>query len=58
MPVYQYDPRRTALLLVDPYNDFLAEGGEMWPMVKSVADEVGLLDHLRAVDSLWSSATT
>jgi hypothetical protein len=22
-----YDPRRTAILLVDPYNDFLSEGG-------------------------------
>jgi pimeloyl-ACP methyl ester carboxylesterase len=22
-----YDPRRTAILLVDPYNDFISEGG-------------------------------
>jgi hypothetical protein len=26
-----YDPRRTAVLLVDPYNDFLSEGGKIWP---------------------------
>ena len=45
----RYEPSRTALLLVDPYNDFLSDGGKIWPMVKDVADEVGLLDHLRAV---------
>jgi nicotinamidase-related amidase len=44
-----YDPARTAVLLVDPYNDFLSEGGKIWPRLKRVADEVGLLDHMRAV---------
>jgi nicotinamidase-related amidase len=45
----QYNSRRTGLLLVDPYNDFLSDGGKLWPMLKEVADEVGLLDNLRAV---------
>lgn len=40
---------RTALLLVDPYNDFLSPGGKLWPLVEPVARAVGLLDHLRAV---------
>ncbi|MFD5574771.1 isochorismatase family cysteine hydrolase [Streptomyces cadmiisoli] len=44
-----YDPRHTAVLLVDPYNDFISEGGKAWPRVESVAEQVGLLDHLRAV---------
>jgi nicotinamidase-related amidase len=44
-----YNSRRTGLLLVDPYNDFLSDGGKLWPMLKEVADEVGLLDNLRAV---------
>lgn len=44
-----YDPRRTAVLLVDPYNDFLSEGGKVWPRVEAVARQVGLLDHLRSV---------
>ncbi|MET7460170.1 isochorismatase family cysteine hydrolase [Nonomuraea sp. NPDC005501] len=44
-----YDPRHTAVLLVDPYNDFLSEGGKVWPRVESVAQQVGLLDHLRSV---------
>ncbi|SOF02361.1 Nicotinamidase-related amidase [Streptomyces sp. OV198] len=44
-----YDPRRTAVLLVDPFNDFLSEGGKIWPRLAPVAEEVGLLEHLRAV---------
>ncbi|MFB7331493.1 cysteine hydrolase [Streptomyces adustus] len=44
-----YDPGRTAVLLIDPYNDFLSEGGKVWPRLEPVADEVGLLDHLRSV---------
>ena len=44
-----YDPNTTALLLVDPYNDFLSEGGKFWPRAKAIAEEVKLLDHLRAL---------
>ncbi|MFD5656345.1 cysteine hydrolase family protein [Streptomyces hirsutus] len=44
-----YDLRRTAVLLVDPYNDFLSEGGKVWPRLEPVAGSVGLLDHLRSV---------
>ncbi|MGW7044586.1 isochorismatase family cysteine hydrolase [Streptomyces avermitilis] len=44
-----YDRTRTAILLVDPYNDFLSEGGKIWPAVSHVALEVGLLDNLRTV---------
>ena len=45
----RYPRDRTALLFVDPYNDFLSEGGKLWPHVRAIADEVGLLDNLRAV---------
>jgi nicotinamidase-related amidase len=44
-----YDPKTTAVLLVDPYNDFLSEGGKLWPLAKPIAEEVGLLDNLRAI---------
>ena len=44
-----YTRQRTALLLVDPYNDFLSEGGKLWRLVEEVAREVGLLDNLRAI---------
>lgn len=40
---------RTGLLFVDPYNDFLSEGGKLWPMLQGVAAEVGLLGNLRAI---------
>src|SRR5688500_10327376 len=43
-----YTSERTALLLVDPYNDFLSVGGKLWPAVEGVANEVGLLANLRA----------
>jgi nicotinamidase-related amidase len=43
------DPARTGLLLVDAYNDFLSGSGKMWPRVKEVAEEVGLIDNMKAV---------
>jgi nicotinamidase-related amidase len=33
-----YERDLTALLVIDPYNDFLSEGGKIWPRVKSVAE--------------------
>ncbi|MGW5280374.1 isochorismatase family cysteine hydrolase [Streptomyces collinus] len=51
-----YDPRRTAVLLIDPYNDFLSPDGKVWQRLAPVADEVGLLDHLRSVVTLARSA--
>lgn len=44
-----YDRGRTAVLLVDPYNDFLSDGGKLWPLLESVAADVALLDNLRTV---------
>lgn len=44
-----FPPRSTALLVVDPYNDFLAEGGKLWPHAKAVAEKVGLLGNMRAL---------
>ncbi|WP_234021449.1 isochorismatase family protein [Streptomyces sp. 142MFCol3.1] len=44
-----YTAEDTALLLIDPYNDFLSEGGKLWSRVKEVAEEIKLLDHMRAV---------
>jgi nicotinamidase-related amidase len=44
-----YSKASTALLFVDPYNDFLADGGKLWPMVSEVAGNVRLHDNLRAI---------
>jgi hypothetical protein len=48
-PLTPYKPASTAILLVDPYNDFIHENGKFWPLAKRVAEEVHLLDHLRAI---------
>ena len=42
-----YQINRTALLVVDPYNDLLSDGGKFWPDLKEVAETVGLFAHLR-----------
>lgn len=39
----------TAVLLVDPYNDFLSEGGKLNRLAKPVADAVGTVAHMKAV---------
>ena len=44
-----YDPKITALLCVDFYNDFLSEGGKLWPMVKTMATELNLIGNLRTI---------
>jgi len=44
-----YPRDETALLMVDPYNDFLSEGGKLWPMAAAIASEIGLLDNLRRI---------
>lgn len=44
-----YTRDRTALLFVDPYNDFLSDAGKLWPLVEGVAKEVGLLDNLKTI---------
>ncbi len=44
-----YQPDQTALLFIDPYNDFLSEGGKLWPRVSEVAASVDLHNNLRAI---------
>jgi len=51
-----YPRDRTAFLLVDPYNDFLSDGGKIYPRVKAVADAVGLLDNLRRLNQAVRAA--
>ena len=33
-----YDKELTALLVIDPYNDFISEGGKIWDRLKGVAE--------------------
>ena len=47
MDTVHYDSRKTAPLFVDACNDFLSEGGKLWPLLTPIAEDVGLLDKLR-----------
>jgi len=49
MTVPNYRAQSTAILLVDPYNDFLSKGGKLWERTKDIAEKVNLLDNLRNV---------
>ena len=33
----KFDKETTTLLLIDPYNDFISEGGKLWNRIKAVA---------------------
>src|SRR4029077_5685529 len=33
-----YDKEITALIVIDPYNDFISEGGKIWDRLKAVAE--------------------
>ena len=41
-----YDKGVTALLVVDPYNDFISEGGKLWPRIKPVAEANNCVPHM------------
>jgi nicotinamidase-related amidase len=47
MTAKTYAPDRTALLIVDPYNDFMSEGGKLYNAIKETADASGMFANLR-----------
>ncbi|QVG65565.1 cysteine hydrolase [Curtobacterium flaccumfaciens pv. flaccumfaciens] len=49
MSIADYDARSTALLLLDPYNDFLTEGGKLFPRFQAVAEANNLVPNLVAL---------
>jgi nicotinamidase-related amidase len=44
-----YEPAITALLVIDPYNDFISEGGKLWDRVKKVAEANDCVPHMLKV---------
>lgn len=44
-----YEKDLTALLVIDPYNDFVSEGGKMWGRVKNVAEANNCVPHMLEV---------
>src|SRR5262249_36057467 len=41
-----YNQQLTALLVIDPYNDFIAEGGKLWDRLKAVAEANSCVPHM------------
>ena len=41
-----YDRALTALLVIDPYNDFISEGGKVWDRLKPVAEANQCIPHM------------
>ena len=44
-----YDKDRTCLLVIDPYNDFISEGGKVWDRLKGVAEANMCVPHMSQV---------
>jgi ureidoacrylate peracid hydrolase len=44
-----YDRSTTALLVIDPYNDFISEGGKVWDRLKGVAEANHCVSNMLAV---------
>ena len=44
-----YNTQTTALLVIDPYNDFISEGGKVWDRLKRVAEGNRCVPHMLQV---------
>jgi nicotinamidase-related amidase len=43
------DVRSTAVLVIDPYNDFISEGGKVWPRIREIAEANQCVQHMLEV---------
>jgi ureidoacrylate peracid hydrolase len=44
-----YDKDLTGLVVIDPYNDFISEGGKVWDRLKGVAEANQCVPHMKQV---------
>ena len=49
MDSIKYDRKITGLLMIDPYNDFISEGGKIWDRLKGVAEANGCIPNMLKV---------
>jgi nicotinamidase-related amidase len=49
MSTSRYDRNDTALLVIDPYNDFISEGGKVWERLRGVAEGNDCIPHMRTI---------
>ena len=47
MTTNSYSVNNTALLIVDPYNDFMSKGGKFYERTKETAEAIGFYDNMR-----------
>src|SRR5215468_1087377 len=45
----KFDKEITALIVIDPYNDFISEGGKIWHRIKDVAEANQCIPHMLRV---------
>jgi ureidoacrylate peracid hydrolase len=45
----KFDREITSLLVIDPYNDFISEGGKVWNRLKGVAEANNCVPHMMQV---------
>ena len=45
----RYSRELTALLVIDPYNDFISEGGKLWDRIRAVAEANDCVGHMLQV---------
>jgi len=46
MAEVKYERDITAVLVVDPYNDFISEGGKLWDRIRAVAEANDCVPHM------------
>jgi nicotinamidase-related amidase len=46
MAEVSYERELTALLVIDPYNDFISEGGKIWDHIRAVAEANDCIAHM------------
>src|SRR5262245_13867889 len=44
-----YEKEITALLVIDPYNDFISEGGKIWDRIRAIAEANDCVPHMLQV---------
>jgi ureidoacrylate peracid hydrolase len=49
MEKMSYEKELTALLVIDPYNDFISEGGRLWNRIQAVAEANDCVPHMLQV---------
>ena len=52
-----YNKQLTALLVIDPYNDFISEGGKIWDRIRAAAEANDCVPHMLQVLNAARNAT-